>query len=116
MFPRLVCYLVDSMVKIKDLRSWQNLHTCCTRQYSNKFEIEEAKPPRDATARTQWLDEKAQKEINEMIVKNPEIARVKKILEMEFEVLKQDGKEVPNELRPRDWLELLNLSSKFKRR
>lgn len=61
------------------------------------------------------VDAEAEKEIAELIT-DPEKAKLKKILELELEVMQGNCDKIPSRLRPRDWLELLKSTNQRQRR
>lgn len=60
-------------------------------------------------------DEIAETHLKEF-VKDPENKRLLDIIKLEVEVMRQNGENVPDKLRPRDWYELILSSSRAKRR
>ncbi|OXU26924.1 hypothetical protein TSAR_005571 [Trichomalopsis sarcophagae] len=71
---------------------------------------------KDGSKRKNQIDERAQAKLNDMIAEKPELEKLMKILELEIDVLRQNGENVPSSLRPRDWLELVQLSNISKRK
>ena len=70
----------------------------------------------DCDSKSHLIDESAQKVVDKMIIENPEIGRLKKIVELEYEVMKQTGEQIPNIIRPRDWEEILKLHTENDRK
>ncbi|XP_014230591.1 mitochondrial ribonuclease P protein 1 homolog [Trichogramma pretiosum] len=84
--------------------------------FDEEFEHEDEDELPEGLQKKHWIDSKAQKEVDKMLATKPEIAKLKKVIELEWEVMKQDGECVPSALRPRDWEEVLKLPSRNKRR
>ncbi|XP_043269611.1 mitochondrial ribonuclease P protein 1 homolog [Venturia canescens] len=60
-------------------------------------------------------DEEAEKWLEEFL-KVPENERIRKIVELEIEVLRQSGEKVPDTLKPRHWCEMLKLQNRHRRK
>lgn len=72
--------------------------------------------PKDPQSRKNYIEETAEKEIKKLMEENPELEKLRKIYELEIDVMRHDGERVPNHLRPRDWLELLKLPNQTGRK
>lgn len=60
-------------------------------------------------------DKIAEKQLEEYL-KDPENKNYYDILQLEIDVMRQNGENVPDVMRPRDWYELVMLKSRHKRR
>lgn len=72
--------------------------------------------PKDGQKRKEFIEEQAEKEISKLVEENPELEKLRKIYELEIDVMRHDGHRVPSQLRSRDWLELLKLPKQSARR
>ena len=71
---------------------------------------------KNPTLRKEIIDQRAQDKLDDLIKSNPEVLETIKIIELEVEVLRQDGQMVPSVLRPRDMVELIKLTTRGQRR
>ncbi|XP_058802048.1 mitochondrial ribonuclease P protein 1 homolog [Phymastichus coffea] len=66
--------------------------------------------------RKNYFNEKDQEQLDAILKDNPEMQKLKKIIELELIVLQQDGERVPTKLDPQQWCEVLGLRSNSQRR
>lgn len=86
------------------------------RHFSDDHDKDDTVICKDGSERKNQIDERAQAKLDAMIAEKPELEKFIKILELEMNVQKQNGENIPSNLRPRDWLELVQLQSITKRR
>jgi hypothetical protein len=77
--------------------------------------LEFDKLSRDPNERKKQIDVSAQKKID-IILEDPNFIQKKKIIEMEIISWKDEGLEVPSILRPRDWIDIIKLNSRYQRK
>ena len=62
------------------------------------------------------IQQDAQAKLDDMLAKNPELNKFYKLIELEIEVMRQSGNNIPEYIRPTDWLHLLESKSQNSRR